>query len=34
VSLTLRSASDVKSLSGVPGLKMASEPTITIEFSR
>ena len=30
----LQTAPDTKSLSGLPGLKMVSEPTITIEFSR
>jgi len=30
----LQAASDVKSLSGVPGLKVVSEPQVTIEFSR
>ena len=30
----LQGASDVKSLSGVPGLQVVGEPTVTIEFSR
>lgn len=30
----LQAASDVKSLSGVPGLKVVTEPQVTIEFSR
>lgn len=32
--LKLQSAKDVKSLAAVPGLKVVSEPTVTIEFSR
>ena len=30
----LQSARDIKSLAAVPGLKVVSEPTVTIEFSR
>jgi hypothetical protein len=30
----LLGASDAKSLQGVPGLKVVSEPTVSIEFSR
>ena len=32
--LKLQSAKDVKSLAAVPGLKVVTEPTVTIEFSR
>jgi hypothetical protein len=32
--LKLQSARDIKSLAAVPGLKVISEPTVTIEFSR
>jgi hypothetical protein len=32
--LKLQSARDVKSLAAVPGLKVVSEPTVTVEFSR
>ena len=30
----LQSAKDIKSLAAVPGLKVVTEPTVTIEFSR
>ena len=32
--LKLQSAKDIKSLASVPGLKVVTEPTVTIEFSR
>jgi hypothetical protein len=32
--LKLQSAKDIKSLAAVPGLKVVTEPTVTIEFSR
>ena len=30
----LQGAKDIKSLAAVPGLKVVTEPTVTIEFSR
>jgi len=32
--LKLSSAKDIKSLAGVPGLKVVAEPKVTVEFSR
>ena len=32
--MKLQSAKDIKSLAAVPGLKVVTEPTVTIEFSR
>jgi hypothetical protein len=32
--MKLSSAKDIKSLAGVPGLKVVAEPKVTVEFSR